>query len=326
MMNAFVYENYGSPDVLKAQRMAKPSPKSNQLLIKIITSTVNRTDCGFLRGKPHIVRFFSGMRHPKYTILGNEFAGIVEAIGSDVREFKIGDRVFGYNDTEFGGHAEYTIANETGPVATIPPGLSFEHGACISEGAHYALSDILAAKVQSGQHVLINGGTGGIGSAAIQLVKYYGAKVTAVCDGKHTELVKSIGADVVIDYTTTDFTKIKELENQFDFIFDAVGMSTFFKCKPLLKAKGIYISTEFGPWVQNPFLALTTPFLGGKKLLFPIPFMKKKTILFLKELVENGHFKPVIDKVYPLENIADAFRYVESKQKIGNVVINVQAP
>lgn len=320
-MKAVVYNNYGPPEVAQLTEVLKPVPKDNEVLVKIIATTVNRTDCGFRSAEYFIVRFFSGLFRPKNKILGNEFAGEIETVGKDVRSLKSGDKVFGYNDKTFGAHAEYMIMPENGPITTMPENSSFEEAAAITEGAHYALCNIRAAKIQSGQKFLINGATGAIGSAAVQLVKYFGAEVTAVCDSKNVELVRSLGADEVIDYTRQNFTKINKL---FDVVFDAVGKSSFKKCKPLLKKSGIYMSTELGSGSQNPFLALITPLLGGKKVLFPIPTISKEDLIFLKELVEAKKFKPLIDRTYSLEQIVEAYKYVETGQKTGNVIIRVQ--
>jgi len=202
----------------------------------------------------------------------------------------------------------------------MPDQISFEEAAPITEGAHYALCDIKAAGIKIGQDILIYGASGGIGSAAVQLAKYFGANVTAVCNTKNVELIKSLGADTVIDYITQDFTKTNRT---FDFIFDAVCKSSFGQCKPLLKENGIYISTELGKNSENIFLAIFTPVLGGKKVLFPLPTINKEDIIFLKKLVEEGKYKPVIDRHYPLDQIIDAYRYVETRQKTGNVVITV---
>jgi NADPH:quinone reductase-like Zn-dependent oxidoreductase len=198
--------------------------------------------------------------------------------------------------------------------------LTYEEAAPITEGGHYALCNIRSAKVIAGQKVLVNGATGAIGSAAVQLCRYFGAEVTAVCNTKNIELVQSLGANMVIDYSKQDFTKLNQ---SFDFVFDAVGKSSFGKCKPILKSNGIYISTELGKGGQNPFLGLITPLLGGKKLLFPIPTISKADVIFLKELVEGGQFKPVTDRTYLLEQMVDAAKYVETGQKIGNVVIRI---
>jgi len=319
-MKAIIHKQYGPPEVLQLAEVPKPSPKDNEVLIKVHATTVNRTDCGFRSAEYFISRFFSGLFRPKNQILGNEFAGEIESTGKNVKLFQPGDKVFGYNEKTFGAHAEYMVMAEAAPIATMPSNVTFEEAAPILEGAHYALCDIRAAKVAKGQKVLVNGASGGIGSAAVQLCHYFGAEVTAVCASPNLELVKSLGALRVIDYTKEDFTKIGEA---FDFVFDAVGKSSFGKCKPLLKKNGIYISTELGPGGQNPFLALTTPLFGGKKLLFPIPTISREDVIFLKELVEAGHYKPVIDRTYTLDQIVAATKYVETGQKIGNVVITV---
>lgn len=319
-MKAIIHTRYGPPEVLQLKEVPKPTPKDNEVLIKVYTTTVNRTDCGFRSAEYFISRFFSGLLKPNKQILGNEFAGVIEGIGKDVKSFKPGDKVFGYNDITFGAHAEYMTMAEDASITTMPESITYEEAAPITEGAHYALCDIRAANIQSGQKVLVNGATGAIGSAAVQLITCFGAEVTAVCDTKNVALVKSLGAHQVIDYTQQDFTK---LNTQFDVVFDAVGKSSFGKCKPILKKKGIYMSTELGYLSQNPFLALITPWLGGKKVLFPIPTISKKDIEFLKELVETKKFKPVIDRSYPLEETIEAIRYVETRQKTGNVVITV---
>jgi NADPH:quinone reductase-like Zn-dependent oxidoreductase len=253
-------------------------------------------------------------------VLGNEFAGVIEATGSAVNNFKVGDKVFGFNDKQFGAHAEYMKMDCKAAIALMPAAYSFIEAAPLLEGSHYATVDIIAAKIKGGEEVLVNGATGAIGSAAVQILKYLGARVTAVCPTKQVALVKSLGADVVIDFQNEDFTK---LETKFDFIFDAVGKSSFFKCKPLLKSKGIYISTELGYLSQNPFLALLTPFFGGKKLLFPIPSINQNDANNFKALAEEGKFKPIVDRTYPLDKIVEAYEYVESRQKIGNVVVKI---
>ncbi|MBI4258682.1 MAG: NAD(P)-dependent alcohol dehydrogenase [Thaumarchaeota archaeon] len=320
-MKAVVYTKYGPPEVLQLKEVEKPTPKDNEVLIKIYATTVNRTDCGFLRAKPFIVRFFSGLFRPKRTILGNEFAGEIEAIGKDVKLFEEGDHVFGFCGDDFGAHAEYVTRAEDSPLATMPANMTYEEVAPSTEGTHYALNGIRKANVQSGQKVLINGATGAIGSAAVQLVKYYGAEVTAVCDTKNVSLVKSLGAVKVIDYTKSDFTKNGQT---YDFVFDAVGKSSFRRCKNLLKPGGIYYSTDLGFLSQNPFLALWTSKFGNKKVIFPIPKDSKEDVVFFKELIEAGTLKPVIDRRYPLEQIVEAYKYVEKGQKTGSVVITVE--
>lgn len=319
-MKGALHFKYGPPEVVCVMEVPKPMPKENELLIKIMAATVNRTDCGFRSAEYFVSRFFSGLFKPKNKILGNEFAGVVEATGKSVTTFKVGDHVFGYNDITFGAHAEYVTIKESASIATMPAGLAFDQAAAITEGGHYALCDIHAAKVKSGDHVMVYGATGAIGSAAVQLLKHFKAHVTAVCNTKNVGLLKSLGADVVIDYQTEDFTKTEQL---FDFVFDAVGKSSFAQCKPLLKSKGIYISTELGKNGDNIWKALITPLLGGKRVLFPLPTISKTDVEFLKQLVEWGEYKPVIDRHYALDQIVEAYKYVESQQKTGNVIITI---
>lgn len=320
-MKAIIFSKYGLPEALKLQEIEKPIPKSSEVLIKIHAATVNRTDCGFLRAKPFFVRFLSGFFKPKIMILGNEFAGEIEAVGKDAAAFHVGDKVFGFSGEKFGTHAEYTIVDENGPIAVMPKDKTYEEMAPGTEGVHYAWTDIRSANVKSGQKVLIYGATGAIGSAAVQLVKYLGAHVTAVCNTKNVDLMRSLGADEVIDFMKEDFTKSSQI---YDFIFDAVGKSSFRACKNLLKPGGIYCSTDLGFLYQNPFLALWTSKFGSKKVIFPIPKNTKEDVTFFKELIASGKLKPVIDKCYPLEQIIEAFRYVETGQKTGNVVITIQ--
>ena len=255
----------------RAPNMDAPTPKDNEVLVKVQATTVNRTDCGFRAGTPFFTRFFTGLSRPKVTVLGSEFAGEVEAVGSGVTSFEVGDRVFGYSGlrhgSRFGAHAEYLAMPEDGLVATMPANVSFEEAAASTEGSHYALWFIRKAKVRSGQDVLVNGATGAVGSAAVQLLKSMGAQVTAVCDTRNVELVRDLGADRVIDYTAEDFTKD---EQTYDVVLDAVGMSSFGRTKRLLKPGGIYVSGDWGPKAQNPVLALVTPLFGGKKVIFPL--------------------------------------------------------
>jgi NADPH:quinone reductase-like Zn-dependent oxidoreductase len=319
-MKAIIHKKYGPPGVAYLTEIEKPMPKSNELLIKVYASTVNRTDAGLRSAEYFISRFFTGLFKPKNQVLGSEFSGIIEACGDDVLDFKVGDQVFGFNDKTFGGHAEYLTIPYTAAIATLPNNIDTHEGASITEGAHYALNIIRSAKVKSGQNVLVNGATGAIGSAAVQLLTYFGANVTAVCNTKNVELVEKLGAVTVIDYQKSDFTKFNY---QFHFIFDAVGKSSFFKCKPLLYKNGTYISTELGKNGQNVFLALLSPFYKGRKVKFPIPEITKEDVLFLKTLVEENFFKPVIDRYYKLNEIEEAYKYVETGQKTGNVILLV---
>jgi len=320
-VRAIVYTEYGPPDVLQLKEVPKPTPRDNEVLIKVHATTVNRTDCGILRAKPFFARFFIGLIRPRNPILGNEFAGEIEAAGRDVTSFKVGDRVFGYDDTKYGAHAEYMTIAEEGSLTTMPANMTYEEVVPSTEGAHYALCEIRSANIQRGRSVLVNGASGAIGSAAVQIIKSIGADVTAVCSTRNVGLVKSLGADKVVDYTEDDFTKDDQL---YDVVFDAVGKSSFGRCKALLRPGGIYLSTELGYMAQNPILALITPMLGGKKVLFPIPWHNKEDIVYIKELIESGKFKAVIDRRYTLEEIPDAYRYVETGHKTGNVVITVE--
>ncbi len=319
-MKAVIHKQYGPPEVAKLTEITEPVPKDNEVLVKVYASTVNRTDSGFRSAEYFVSRFWSGLLRPKYQTLGCEFAGVIEELGKSVTSFKKGDKVFGYNDQTFGGHGEYLTIAEYDAITTLPTNLTFDEAAPITEGAHYALNNIRASKIERGQNALVYGATGSIGSAAVQLLKHFGVNVTAVSNSKNVELVKSLGADTVVDYQTSDFTKT---DTKFHFIFDAVGKSSFGRCKPLLTEKGIYISTELGKNAENIFFALTTPLSGGKRVLFPIPTITKEDVVFLKELVEKGEYKPVIDRYYKLDQIVEAYRYVETGQKTGNVVIRI---
>ena len=322
-MKAAVHTRYGPPDVVRISDVEKPTARDNEVLVKVHATTVNRTDCGFRAAKPFIVRLFSGLIRPRVTVLGNEFAGVVEAVGTGVTSFEVGDRVFGYNEGPFGAHAEYMTIPEDGVLATMPANVTYEQAAPSTEGSHYALSFIRRAKIRSGQHVLVNGATGAIGSAAVQLLKSLGADVTATCDAENMELVRGLGADRVIDHTAEDFTKD---DQTYDVVLDAVGKSSFGRCKRLLKPGGIYLSSELGPLSQNPILALFTPLLGGKKVMFPIPKQDQEMVRYFGKLIDSGAFIPLIDRRYPLDQIVEAYRYVETGQKIGNVVISIESP
>jgi NADPH:quinone reductase-like Zn-dependent oxidoreductase len=319
-MKAAIHKKYGPPEVVAIMDVPKPTPKSDEVLVQVYTSTVNRTDSGFRSAEYFISRFWSGLFRPNYQTLGCEFAGIVEAVGSEVTHFKQGDKVFGFDDVTFGGHAEYLCISENKAIEFIPDNLSFDQAAPLSEGAHYAWSNIKASKIESGQKVMVYGATGAIGSAAVQILKYMGVTVTAVCNTKNVELIKMLGADTVIDYQTQDY---KQTNESFDFIFDAVGKSSFDECKHLLTDKGIYVSTELGKNAENVFLALLTPLFKGKKVIFPIPTIDKQVLIFIKKMVAEGKFKPIIDREYSLDQIIEAYKYVETGQKTGNVILKI---
>jgi NADPH:quinone reductase-like Zn-dependent oxidoreductase len=320
-MKAAVYTRYGPPDVVRIMDVERPTAAANEVLVKVHAATVNRTDCGFRAAHPWIVRFFSGLTKPKATILGCEFAGEIEAVGRDVTAFELGDRVFGFSEDRFGAHAEYLTMPQDGPIATIPPDLSFEQTAPSTEGSHYALSAITRARIRGGQRVLVNGGTGAIGSAAIQLLNELGAVVTSVADTEHLELMRGLGADRVIDRAVEDFTRD---DRTYDVVIDSVGKTSFARCRRLLGPRGIYLSSDLGPLSQNPFLALVTPLLGGRKVVFPIPPKHSaKELGRIRGMLVAGTFRPIVDRRYPLDRIVEAYRYVETGQKIGNVVITL---
>ena len=321
-MRAAVRSRYGPPEVVRVAEAEKPVPRDNEVLVRVHATTVNRTDCGVRAAHPFLYRLFVGLRRPRLTILGNEFAGEVEAVGDGVSSFAPGDKVFGFSPNKFGAHAEYLAVPEHGSIGAMPANLSFEEAAPGTEGAHYALAGIRSAGVKDGQDVLVYGATGAIGSAAVQLLVSLGAKVTAVCAAANRDLVRGLGAVRVIDYTTEDFTRDTRTS---DVVLDAVGTSSFGRCRRLLRPRGIYFSTDLGPLSQNPILALVTPLFGRRRVLFPIPTQRDpaEIMRYLKDLMESGAFRPVIDRRYPLDEIVEAYRYVETGQKVGNVDITV---
>ncbi len=323
-MKAIVYTKYGPPDLLQLKEIDKPLPKENEVLLKVHAATVNRTDCAMLRAKPFFMRFATGLLKPNKPIPGTDFAGDIEAVGKDVSNFKAGDKVFGFDDGGLSSHAQYMTLSQDNALTTIPDNITYEEAAASIEGAHYAYNFINKVDLKEEQRVLVNGASGAIGSAAVQLLKYYGADVTAVCGTKNIELVKSLEADRVIDYTKEDFTQSNE---KYNYVFDTVGKSSFFKCRRLLESGGVYISSDLGYMWQNLPLPLITPIikplLGNKKTIFPVPLDRLRSLLFIKKLIEEGKFKAVIDREYPLEEVVEAYRYVETGEKTGNVVITV---
>jgi NADPH:quinone reductase-like Zn-dependent oxidoreductase len=319
-MKAAVTTRYGPPQVVEVRNVPTPIPTADELLLRVHATTVNRTDCGIRAAHPWFIRAFTGVTRPKRTILGNEFAGVVEAIGDHVSRFVVGDRVFGYDDKWFGGHAEYLTIGQDAAIATMPDDWDFNSMAPVTEGSHYALAYIQAAGVDASSQVLVYGATGAIGTAAVQIIKSLGAQVTAVCGHGQLDLVTRLGADRVIDRTTADFTTDTR---RYDLVFDAVGKCSFGQCRNLLKRRGIWTSTDLGPLSQNPALVLATRFSRGRRVLFPVPAVDRATVEYLKGLVESRQFTPVVDRTYALQEIVEAYQYVETQQKIGNVVITI---
>jgi len=317
-MRAAIRRNYGGTDKISIEEIDVPSPKKDELLIKVAATTVNRTDCANLTAKPFIMRFVLGLIKPRKSILGTDFSGEVLEVGSQVNTFKKGDRVCGFIDTSAESQADYTTVKAK-YVFPIPTNINYKEAAASLEGASYAHTSIAKSNIEAGQTILINGATGGIGSALIQFMAQYDVEITATCNTKNIELVKSLGAHKIIDYTKTDFTK--SFSDTYDFIFDSVGKSTYGQCKHLLKKKGIYESSELGPYAQNLFFAITT--FSTKKVQFPIPGKIKTRVAYILDLLEKGIFKPVIDRAYSLENIAEAYDYVISGEKTGNVLIEM---
>jgi NADPH:quinone reductase-like Zn-dependent oxidoreductase len=316
-VKAVVCDRYGPPDVLRLEDVERPVPGPDEVLIKIRATTVNRSDTETRQGSPAVARLLTGLRRPRHRILGTELAGEVEAAGPAVTEFKPGDAVFGVKAWKFGAHAEYICMHESAALAPKPAGASFEEAAAVCDGVILALMGLRRADIRNGRSILVYGGSGSIGTAAVQLSRYYGADVTAVCGTKNLELVRNLGADRVIDYTREDFTRSGQT---YDVIFDAVGKHSFGRCRDSLNPGGIYLATD---QLFNLVLAQWTRF-GDKKVVFPIPpRYTKPDVVFLKGLMEAGQYRAVIDRRYPLEDTVEACRYVETGQKTGNVVLTV---
>ena len=324
-MRAVVYDRYGPPEVLRLEEVERPVPKDDEILVKIHASTVNRMDCATREANRRsgvaislISRLIYGIRRPKERILGSEFAGEVEVVGSAVSEFAVGDRVFGTTGLGFGAYAEFMAVRESARITKMPTGTSFEEAAPACDGALNALTCLKQADLREGRRILIYGASGAIGTAGVQLAKHFGADITAVCNTKNLELVRSLGADRVIDYTQEDFTKNGLT---YHVIFDAVGKQSFTRCRGSLEPGGIYLPTDgFGNLVR----ALLPTRSGDKKVVFQIPPRQtKEDVQFLKELIEAGEYRPVIDRRYPLEDVVEATSYVETEQKVGNVVLTV---
>lgn len=321
-MKAIIYTEYGPPEVLRLAEVEKPAPQDNQVLIRIHATTAAAAEVMERRGDSVLGRIILGFRKPRkrFRILGLELAGEIEAVGRAVQRFRKGDQVYGFTGFRLGAYTEYTCMPEKGSLALKPANLTYEEAAAVVDGASTALYFLRdKGRIQRGQKVLIIGASGGIGTFAVQLTKYFGADVTGVCSTAHVELVKSLGADRVVDYTREDFTKSGERS---DIIFDTAGKSSFSRCKDSLTKNGRYLVTN-GTMLTNFARTIWSSLIGGKKFVFGLSIEKTEALVFLKELIEAGKIKPVIDRCYPLEQIVEAHRYVDTGHKKGNVVITV---
>lgn len=327
-MRAAVNTEYGPPEVVHVREVPDPEPADGEVLVRVHMATVNRTDCAYRAAHPWFMRTLTGLRRPRRTILGTEQAGEVVAVGEGVLDLTVGDQVFGYCEGRFGAHAELLVVPEDSMIARTPPGVDVKKAAVSTEGAHYARSAIRRAGVRPGDRVLVIGATGGIGSAAVQLLALLGAQVNAVCAAEHADLVRGLGAELVIDRFTEDFTARSE---RYDVVVDAVGKSTFGACRPILVPGGRYVSSELGPGGQNlPLSALGA--LGSRmpgrlaparRVVFPFPDEGREVAQEIAGLLASGAFSPVIDREYGLGEIVDAYRYVESGEKVGSVVLHL---
>jgi NADPH:quinone reductase-like Zn-dependent oxidoreductase len=321
-MRAAISPRYGTPDVIQIRQVARPAPKEGDVLVAVHAAAVGRTDCGMLRPHPPVLgRLMYGLFRPAHIILGMDFAGEVEAIGDGVTAFKPGDRVFGMlRLRELGAHADYVCVPEDAYIAMMPEGLPFEQ-AVVCEGAFYAQACLAKLNLKRGDKILVYGASGAIGTAAVQLAKSMGGRVTAVVDTRHLALAKSLGVERAIDYTSEDFTRIGET---FDGLLDAVGKTTYLRCRRLLKPGAMFVGTDMGPRGQTLLLTIWRAITGRGRVTVPIPKHVPGFVDFLRARMEAGEFRAVIDRRYPLEAIADAYRYVERGQKTGIVVINVR--
>ena len=327
LMKAAVHTKYGPPEVVQVRDVPQPVPGEGELLVRVHATTVNRTDAATRSATPPPARLVTGLFKPRATVLGCEFAGEVAAVGPGVTWFDEGQRVFGYVEGPFGAHAEYLVVPQNRSVATIPDNVDYATAAAATEGAHYALLSLQDAGIGPGSSVLVYGATGAIGSASVQLAKAAGASVTAVCEGRHIDLVSGLGADRCLDYTVEDFAAVEQRNDRvYDLVHDAVGKVTFGHCKPLLTDHGCFVSSELGPWAQNLFFAIGGRFTKGRRVLFSVPKHDRKMIEYFAGLLESGEFRPLIDRHYRLDDIVDAYRYVGSGQKLGNVIIDVVPP
>ncbi len=320
-MKAVVHDRYGPPEVLRVDVVARPVPKADEILVRVRAATVNRTDCHVRAARPFLWRFFgAGLLRPKQRQSGSDFAGEVVAVGDAVTRFAAGDHVFGTSGYRFGAHAELLCVREGGLVARKPAGLTFEEAAAIPDGALAALPTLRKIGLHEGQRIVVYGASGALGTAAVQLAKHLGAHVTAVCNTKNVELVRSLGADRVVDYTREDFTKSGE---RYDIVLDAVQKHSFRRSRRALVPGGLYVATDLGFLWHVPLLALLSRWVGSRKVVFALAGPVSEDLALVTELVETGRYRPVIDRTYPLDGVVEASRYVETGQKTGNVVLTL---
>jgi NADPH:quinone reductase-like Zn-dependent oxidoreductase len=315
-VKAAVHETYGPPEVLRVAEIERPAPAEDEVLVRVHASSVTRSDCGLRNSEYFFTRAFTGLRRPKRTIAGMEFAGMIEEVGPAVTRFAAGDEVFGIKG---GANAEYICVREAGVIAHKPSQLSFEQAAGVADGGLSALTMLPALGPLEGRHVVVYGASGSIGTAAVQVAKHLGARVTAVCDTKHLELVRSLGADEVVDYLREDWTR----RGTYESVFDAVGKSSFRKARRALKPGAAYVSADLGFMWHLPLLILPTRWFGSRRAKLGIARYRQEDLLRLRKLIEAGDFRPVIDRTYSLEDVVEAARYVETRQKTGNVVLTV---
>jgi NADPH:quinone reductase-like Zn-dependent oxidoreductase len=316
-VKAVVHHRYGPPEVLRLEEVDRPVPAADEVLVRIRATTVTRTDTGLRSAQFFVSRFFTGLLRPRRPVLGLELAGVVEEVGSAVTEFSLGDRVFGVRS---GAHAEYVCVREQGALARIPDGIGFAEAAPACDGAALALACLRKAGPLEGKRILVYGASGAVGTAGVQLAKHFGADVTAVCNGKNVELVQSLGADDVVDYEREDFTRNGRT---YDVVFDAVGKLSYPRVRGSLNAGGTMVGTDPGRLWHLPVLALLTRWIGDKRVGMGITHYSKDDVLLLKGLLESGRYRAVIDRMYPLEQVVEAARYVETGQKTGNVVLTL---
>jgi NADPH:quinone reductase-like Zn-dependent oxidoreductase len=320
-VRAVVHDRYGPPGILRVAEVERPVPADDEVLVRVRATTVTRTDCHVRRASPFVWRLFAGLLRPRKKILGIEYAGVVETVGAAVDRLAVGDEVFGGTAGRFGAHAEYVCVPGTAPLVPKPAGSTFEEAAAVCDGFMQGLTCVRAGGVGKGTRILVYGASGSCGTAVVQLARHYDAHVTAVCGTKNVELVRSLGADEVIDYQREDFRRNGEA---YDVVVDAVGLTSLLRCRRSVRPGGIFVATDLGRlMLENPLSALLTRWVGERRVRFPLGRWTRDDLLFLKELMEAGRYRAVVDRAYPLEDVVEATAYVETGQKTGNVVLVV---